>query len=73
MAALATLGPDARFTTTVRQVGGTVVLVGGGDPTLAVNEYPSSDYPRPATLAQLAAAHGARAQGPGTPLRAARL
>jgi len=55
VAALAALGPDARFTTTVRQVGDTVVLVGGGDPTLAVNEYPSSDYPRPATLAQLAA------------------
>jgi serine-type D-Ala-D-Ala carboxypeptidase/endopeptidase (penicillin-binding protein 4) len=63
--ALATLGPDARFTTTVRQVGGTVVLVGGGDPTLAVNEYPSSDYPRPATLAQLAAgtARALKAQG----------
>jgi D-alanyl-D-alanine carboxypeptidase/D-alanyl-D-alanine-endopeptidase (penicillin-binding protein 4) len=56
VAALAALGPDARFTTTVRQVDDTVVLVGGGDPTLAVNEYPSSDYPRPATLAQLAAA-----------------
>ena len=55
VAALAALGPDTRFTTTVRQVGDTVVLVGGGDPTLAVNEYPSSDYPRPATLAQLAA------------------
>jgi serine-type D-Ala-D-Ala carboxypeptidase/endopeptidase (penicillin-binding protein 4) len=55
VASLAVLGPDARFTTTVRQAGGTVVLVGGGDPTLAVNEYPSSDYPRPATLAQLAA------------------
>jgi serine-type D-Ala-D-Ala carboxypeptidase/endopeptidase (penicillin-binding protein 4) len=55
-ASLAVLGPDARFTTTVRQEGGTVVLVGGGDPTLAVNAYPSSDYPRPATLAKLAAA-----------------
>jgi serine-type D-Ala-D-Ala carboxypeptidase/endopeptidase (penicillin-binding protein 4) len=55
LASLAVLGPDARFTTAVRQVGGTIVLVGGGDPTLAVNEYPSSDYPRPATLAQLAA------------------
>jgi serine-type D-Ala-D-Ala carboxypeptidase/endopeptidase (penicillin-binding protein 4) len=55
VAALATLGPDARFSTTVRQVGGTVVLVGGGDPILAVNAYPSSDYPQPATLAQLAA------------------
>jgi D-alanyl-D-alanine carboxypeptidase/D-alanyl-D-alanine-endopeptidase (penicillin-binding protein 4) len=65
VAALAALGPDARFTTTVRQLGGTVVLVGGGDPTLAVNEYPSSDYPRPATLAQLAAgtARALKAQG----------
>ena len=62
---LAVLGPDARFTTTVRQVGDTVVLVGGGDPTLAVNGYPSSDYPRPATLAQLAAgtARALKAQG----------
>jgi serine-type D-Ala-D-Ala carboxypeptidase/endopeptidase (penicillin-binding protein 4) len=65
VAALAALGPDARFTTTVRQVGDTVVLVGGGDPTLAVNGYPSSDYPRPATLAQLAAgtARALRARG----------
>lgn len=65
VAALAVLGPDARFTTAVRQVGSTVVLVGGGDPTLAVNEYPSSDYPRPATLAQLAAgtARALKAQG----------
>lgn len=65
VAALAALGPDARFTTTVRQVGGTVVLAGGGDPTLAVNGYPSSDYPRPATLAQLAAgtARTLKAQG----------
>ncbi|MGH3248382.1 MAG: D-alanyl-D-alanine carboxypeptidase/D-alanyl-D-alanine endopeptidase [Trebonia sp.] len=64
-AALAVLGPDARFTTTVRHEGDTVVLVGGGDPTLAVNEYPSSDYPHPATLAQLAAgtARALKAQG----------
>jgi len=63
--ALAALGPDARFTTVVRQVGDTVVLVGGGDPTLAVNQYPSSDYPRPATLAQLATgtARALKAQG----------
>jgi D-alanyl-D-alanine carboxypeptidase/D-alanyl-D-alanine-endopeptidase (penicillin-binding protein 4) len=55
VAALAALGPDARFSTSVRLLGDTAVLVGGGDPTLAVNGYPSSDYPRPATLAQLAA------------------
>jgi D-alanyl-D-alanine carboxypeptidase/D-alanyl-D-alanine-endopeptidase (penicillin-binding protein 4) len=65
VAALEALGPDARFTTTVRQVGNAVVLVGGGDPTLAVNDYPSSDYPRPASLAQLAAstARTLKAQG----------
>jgi serine-type D-Ala-D-Ala carboxypeptidase/endopeptidase (penicillin-binding protein 4) len=55
VAALATLGPSARFSTVVRQAGDSIVLVGGGDPTLAVNGYPSSAYPRPATLAQLAA------------------
>jgi len=65
VAALAVLGPDARFTTAVRQQKGTIVLVGGGDPTLAVNQYPSSDYPRPATLSALAAsaARALRAQG----------
>jgi D-alanyl-D-alanine carboxypeptidase/D-alanyl-D-alanine-endopeptidase (penicillin-binding protein 4) len=65
VAALAVLGPDARFATTVRQQGGTIVLVGGGDPTLAVNQYPSNDYPRPATLASLAAgtARALKAEG----------
>ena len=65
MAALAVLGPDARFATTVRQESGTIVLVGGGDPTLAVNQYPSNDYPQPATLASLAAstARALKAQG----------
>jgi serine-type D-Ala-D-Ala carboxypeptidase/endopeptidase (penicillin-binding protein 4) len=56
VASLAVLGPDARFTTSVRQVSGGILLVGGGDPTLAVNAYPAADYPRPATLAALAAA-----------------
>jgi D-alanyl-D-alanine carboxypeptidase/D-alanyl-D-alanine-endopeptidase (penicillin-binding protein 4) len=65
VASLAALGPGARFSTTVRQSGGTIVLAGGGDPVLAVNEYPSADYPRPATLAQLAAgtARALKAQG----------
>jgi D-alanyl-D-alanine carboxypeptidase/D-alanyl-D-alanine-endopeptidase (penicillin-binding protein 4) len=57
-AALSVLGPDARFTT--RVVTGTtsrsVVLVGGGDPTLAAGRPPAQDYPQPATLASLAAA-----------------
>jgi serine-type D-Ala-D-Ala carboxypeptidase/endopeptidase (penicillin-binding protein 4) len=65
VAALAVLGPDARFTTKVRAEGSTIVLVGGGDPTLAVNKYPSSAYPQPATLAALAAAtaRALKAQG----------
>ena len=65
VASLAALGPGARFTTSVRQAGGTVVLTGGGDPTLAVHGYPAADYPRPATLAQLAAgtARALKAQG----------
>jgi D-alanyl-D-alanine carboxypeptidase/D-alanyl-D-alanine-endopeptidase (penicillin-binding protein 4) len=66
-AALAVLGPDARFTTRVVRgaAAGSVILVGGGDPTLAVNAYPAQDYPQPATLAQLAAAtaRALKAQG----------
>jgi serine-type D-Ala-D-Ala carboxypeptidase/endopeptidase (penicillin-binding protein 4) len=65
VASLAVLGPDARFSTSVREVPGGIVLIGGGDPTLAVYGYPSSDYPRPATLAALAAstARALKAQG----------
>jgi len=33
-----------------------IVLVGGGDPTLAADRYPDGDYPQPATLRSLAAA-----------------
>jgi len=57
-AALAVLGPGATFTTRVVR-GATpdrIVLVGGGDPTLAVNRFPAGDYPQPATLSSLAAA-----------------
>ena len=58
LAALAILGDDARFTTKVVRgaAPGSIILVGGGDPTLAVNPFPAADYPRPATLASLAAA-----------------
>jgi coenzyme F420 biosynthesis associated uncharacterized protein len=57
VAAIAVLGNNARFSTQVVQGGpGRAILVGGGDPTLAVNPYPAGDYPRPATLASLAAA-----------------
>ena len=58
LAALAVLGPGARFTTKVVRgpAPGSIILVGGGDPTLAVNSFPKNSYPRPATLASLAAA-----------------
>ena len=57
-AALAVLGANATFTTRVVHGAApdSIVLVGGGDPTLAVSGFPAGDYPRPATLASLAAA-----------------
>jgi serine-type D-Ala-D-Ala carboxypeptidase/endopeptidase (penicillin-binding protein 4) len=57
LAALEVLGGGARFTTRVVDGAGpgSIILVGGGDPTLAVNQFPAQDYPRPATLASLAA------------------
>jgi D-alanyl-D-alanine carboxypeptidase/D-alanyl-D-alanine-endopeptidase (penicillin-binding protein 4) len=67
VAALEVLGPSARFST--RVVRGTaansIILVGGGDPTLAVRSFPAQDYPQPATLAALAAAtaRALKAQG----------
>jgi D-alanyl-D-alanine carboxypeptidase/D-alanyl-D-alanine-endopeptidase (penicillin-binding protein 4) len=56
-AALAVLGANARFRTRVVRgaTADSIVLVGGGDPTLAANAYPTQDYPAPATLANLAA------------------
>jgi serine-type D-Ala-D-Ala carboxypeptidase/endopeptidase (penicillin-binding protein 4) len=67
LAALAVLGGRARFTTQVVAGPGpaSIILVGGGDPTLAVNPFPAQDYPRPATLASLAAstARTLKAQG----------
>src|SRR5580700_1087322 len=58
LAALAVLGQNARFSTKVVRgaTPGSITLVGGGDPTLAVNPFPAQDYPQPATLAALAAA-----------------
>jgi serine-type D-Ala-D-Ala carboxypeptidase/endopeptidase (penicillin-binding protein 4) len=53
VAALQTLGPDARLTTTVIRAGRTLYLVGGGDVTLAATKR--TGYPAPATLQQLAA------------------
>jgi D-alanyl-D-alanine carboxypeptidase/D-alanyl-D-alanine-endopeptidase (penicillin-binding protein 4) len=66
-AALRVLGPAARITTSVvlGASPGSIVLVGGGDPTLAAGAPPASDYPQPATLAELArrTAQALRARG----------
>ena len=57
VAALSVLGPAARFTTRVAAgPAASIVLVGGGDPTLAAGRPPARDYPQPATLRSLAAA-----------------
>jgi D-alanyl-D-alanine carboxypeptidase/D-alanyl-D-alanine-endopeptidase (penicillin-binding protein 4) len=66
VAALDVLGPGARFTTRVvedatarnaaRRGTARIVLVGGGDPTLAAGRTPAGGYPRPATLEALASA-----------------
>ena len=52
LAALKTLGPEHRFTTSVVRQRGEIVLVGGGDPLLTGR--PSDDYPREADLTTLA-------------------
>ena len=66
-AALDVLGPSARLRTRVVAGAspGSIILVGGGDPTLAAGPVPASNYPQPATLKQLAAAtaRALRAQG----------
>jgi D-alanyl-D-alanine carboxypeptidase/D-alanyl-D-alanine-endopeptidase (penicillin-binding protein 4) len=55
VAALSVLGPAARFSTRVAAgPAGSIVLVGGGDPTLAAGRPPAGDYPQPATLRSLA-------------------
>jgi D-alanyl-D-alanine carboxypeptidase/D-alanyl-D-alanine-endopeptidase (penicillin-binding protein 4) len=57
-AVLKVLGPTARLTTRVVLGArtGSIVLVGGGDPTLAAGPPPATQYPQPATLSELASA-----------------
>ncbi|MEV8636168.1 D-alanyl-D-alanine carboxypeptidase/D-alanyl-D-alanine-endopeptidase [Streptosporangium sp. NPDC051023] len=56
VAALASLGPDARLSTRVVRgsAPNSVILVGGGDPTLTVARPSQAVYPQPASLASLA-------------------
>ncbi|HWC36110.1 MAG TPA: D-alanyl-D-alanine carboxypeptidase/D-alanyl-D-alanine-endopeptidase [Mycobacteriales bacterium] len=71
-AALRVLGPGFTFATTVRLVGDTVYLVGGGDPTLAVSaskaDVPAS-YPKPASLTDLAQQTAAALEPPAQRVR----
>jgi len=56
VAALTTLGPDERLATRVvyGKAKNAIVLVGGGDPTLAGPQATRPGYPRPASLSMLA-------------------
>jgi D-alanyl-D-alanine carboxypeptidase len=53
VAVLASAGPDHRITTSAVRSGNSVILVGGGDPTLTTTASKLA-YPRPATLTDLA-------------------
>jgi D-alanyl-D-alanine carboxypeptidase len=53
VAVLASVGPDHRITTSAVRSGNSVILVGGGDPTLTTSASRTT-YPRPATLTDLA-------------------
>ena len=56
IAALDLLGPGAQLSTrVVSGPGDSIVLVGGGDPTLTAAPAPSSDYPQPSSMEDLAA------------------
>jgi D-alanyl-D-alanine carboxypeptidase/D-alanyl-D-alanine-endopeptidase (penicillin-binding protein 4) len=69
-AALEALGPDYRLTTSTKEVGNTVYLIGGGDPTLVrtATSMVIPSYPQPASLADLATQTAADL-APGTPVR----
>lgn len=55
VSALDVLGPNKRFTTSVRLTGAnTIAIVGGGDPYLATSPGTAGTYPQPANLTDLA-------------------
>ncbi|HZB29546.1 MAG TPA: D-alanyl-D-alanine carboxypeptidase/D-alanyl-D-alanine-endopeptidase [Streptosporangiaceae bacterium] len=63
-AALAALGPDHKLTTKVVRSAKGIVLVGGGDPTLA--SRPADDFPAYASLTDLAARTATALRASGT-------
>ncbi|MCW2945011.1 MAG: D-alanyl-D-alaninecarboxypeptidase/D-alanyl-D-al anine-endopeptidase [Actinoallomurus sp.] len=66
IAVLASAGPDRRLTTSAVVGGaGSVILVGGGDPTLTTVS-PKNAYPRPASLTDLAKQTAAALKASGT-------
>jgi serine-type D-Ala-D-Ala carboxypeptidase/endopeptidase (penicillin-binding protein 4) len=66
LSALSTLGADHWFTTkTVSATKGSVILVGGGDPLLALRPGPSTDFPVRASLQELAASTARSLRGQG--------
>ncbi|MEU4323839.1 D-alanyl-D-alanine carboxypeptidase/D-alanyl-D-alanine endopeptidase [Nonomuraea dietziae] len=67
VAALASLGPDARLKTSVVQGANrsSIILVGGGDPTLAGPFAKAGAYPKQASLAQLASRTAAALKSSG--------
>lgn len=67
-AALEAIDPQARFETSVRRAGRTLVLVGGGDPLLERAPEPDPGYPEQrADLRTLAGMVAKRLQGGGPP------
>lgn len=64
LAALTTLGPDARFRTEVWEKDGTLYLKGGGDPVLATPSW-SRDHPDQASTALADLARRAASDSPG--------
>ncbi len=72
-AALAELGPDHRFTTTVVARGRTLTLVGGGDPLLARTPGDPGDYPIRADIVTLAKETAASLRQRGDARRPVRL
>jgi len=65
LAALSAVGPEHTIATRVVQSGQSIVLVGGGDPTLTTQRQKSTEYPQMASMPDLAAATAAKLRKSG--------